>query len=387
MKLLSSVLLLTLLFPSRATWGQTSCEAQRRLQTEIGERYELGMTISPILRTFSLPHPGARYIRALLNLKYNPKCDWAVILRDNQYRVMEIYSADTFLSGDKWSHRISGDQISFQLSPCGSGALPTIVVESYIEMPAAGKNPYYSVQDPNLPAYKDLYSSDFTSVPEGVRQLGDNAAFLMSSYGNTSWVCSGVMLQPGLLLTNWHCGGTSALKSTDYWNSQVVKDLLLDVSWDGDTVSREYTGVKLLAGSEELDYALIQVSPADPSDTVLRLKITTQQVQVGQAIYIVHHPVGLVKQLSNCEVESTVNPTTNYAKNSEFTYKCDTEKGSSGAPVFTAKGELIGLHHLGFDQNKDCATLDKENKGVKVTAILADLAERYPQVYEMLASK
>jgi V8-like Glu-specific endopeptidase len=61
----------------------------------------------------------------------------------------------------------------------------------------------------------------------------------------------------------------------------------------------------------------------------------------------------------------------NRAVSSEFTHLCDTEAGSSGAPVLNGQNELVGLHHLGFDYDMQrCEYLDRENKAVSIAAIL-----------------
>jgi V8-like Glu-specific endopeptidase len=61
-------------------------------------------------------------------------------------------------------------------------------------------------------------------------------------------------------------------------------------------------------------------------------------------------------------------------KATEFTHDCDSERGSSGSPVFNDAGQLVGLHHLGFDIDpQTCEQKDRENKAVRVDAILADI--------------
>jgi hypothetical protein len=203
----------------------------------------------------------------------------------------------------------------------------------------------------------------------------------MASYNKTSWVCSGVMIRPGLMLTNWHCGGVDPLKSDEYWNEIVIKDMFADISWDGDDISREYSGVKLVAHSEQLDYALIQMAPLDPSDTVLPLPIAEKDVAPGDNLILIHHTEGLPKQVSTCQVDHIAIGGETLIKEWEFPHSCDTEKGSSGSPVFNESGKLVGLHHFGFTLNSKCALVDKENKAIKISRIIDDLRLRYPQIY------
>jgi len=193
------------------------------------------------------------------------------------------------------------------------------------------------------------------------------------------------MIQQGILLTNWHCGGVAPLAVKDYWNEVVIGDMFADISWDGDEISREYVGIKLLAGSEALDYALIQMKPLDPSDIVSPLPISTRDVVIGEPLFVIHHTEGLPKQVSTCKVDTLVSKGSQYAPGAEFEHSCDTEKGSSGGPVFDSAGLLVGIHHAGFALDNECRPLDKENKAVRLSVILADIKMRHPEVH--LSSK
>jgi hypothetical protein len=65
----------------------------------------------------------------------------------------------------------------------------------------------------------------------------------------------------------------------------------------------------------------------------------------------------------------------------DFTHNCDTEGGSSGAPIFTEQGALVGIHHLGFDKLSD-GTCDKKNKGVHIGGILDHLKNTKRPLYD-----
>jgi hypothetical protein len=64
----------------------------------------------------------------------------------------------------------------------------------------------------------------------------------------------------------------------------------------------------------------------------------------------------------------------------DFSHNCDTEGGSSGAPVFTPGGALVGLHHLGFALGDD-QQCDKVNKAVHIQVILDDIRRAKPMIY------
>ena len=81
----------------------------------------------------------------------------------------------------------------------------------------------------------------------------------------------------------------------------------------------------------------------------------------------------------NCNVIDRLEPSwRNDVPDVTFTHDCDTEHGSSGAPVFDQRGNLIGLHHRGheLDATGQC---DMKNKAIWINRILADLAVQADQ--------
>ena len=55
----------------------------------------------------------------------------------------------------------------------------------------------------------------------------------------------------------------------------------------------------------------------------------------------------------------------------DFTHDCDSEGGSSGAPVFDAAGRIVGLHHYGHNVDPaTCRDTDAVNKAVRIDQII-----------------
>jgi hypothetical protein len=371
------------------------CDTDQQSMTEIGERLDLGKELS--VRTPPLPifHPKAKYLRALVQLSSDASCDWSLFVRDGHFRSVQVLKKADFIGPrpSRWTERVAGDHLILDLQNCSDASLRFMVLQ-YIQMPESARNPYYSLQNSAHATYQDLYQSevknpDAPKVPESVKRLGDNVAFIMMSYDRKSWVCSGLLLGEGLLLTNHHCGGIDPLTRKEYWRSDIVQDLVADISWDGDAVSREYGGSKYLGGSPILDYALVEVrrlngnGPVDDIPVAWKDDETDAHLQIdsGRSLFLVHHPAGLTKQLSRCQVTHKQISNTRYAAGSEFGTNCDSEKGSSGGPIFDEAGVLVGIHHAGFALDKDCHPLDRENKAILVARILDDAKMRYPEVY------
>jgi hypothetical protein len=349
------------------------CEDKAKIVTELGRREQVPASFKPLgggVEAYPSPEQqNARYVRVRFTVEGVPDCDWFFTVRDSMHRPIQVFSIGDFKNvTTRWTHRVDGAQAVFDMVPCDGGRAPTVKFVEYVWMPAQAENPYYSLQS-KLPAYRDLTSAD-----TALRRLGDVVGFLVSSFDRVSWVCSGVMLTPDLLLTNWHCGAPSNLKDNAFWSGDILTDTLIDMSFDGDTRSRELMATAVaVAPNKKLDFVVLRTTAIDALGPLRPVRISTVDPVANEEIRIVHHPAGKVKQItSNCVVrKASYKGWEDTTTNSEFTHVCDTEGGSSGAPVFNKQGELVGLHHLGFDfDTTKCEQVDKENKAVKISAIL-----------------
>lgn len=349
------------------------CKDEGKIVTELGRREQVPMSFAPIGGgVVAYPTPdqvNARYVRVRFSVADLPSCEWFFTVRDSDHRPIEVFGRDDFKDATtRWTHRVNGAQVLFDLVPCDGGQAPAIKMLEYVWMPADAARPYYSLQS-KLPAYREI-----TTVDTELRRLGDVAAFLVSSWDRASWVCTGVMLTPTLLLTNWHCGGPPTLPDNGMWNADVVRDTFVDLSFDGDSHSREMQIVGLATTpNKDLDFVVLRTEAIDKLGPVRPVKISTTTPEKDKQIRVVHHPAGKVKQLSwNCVIrDPNYKGWQNVAVESEFTHACDTEGGSSGAPILDSDGALIGLHHLGFDfDHEKCVQTDKQNKAVKIASIL-----------------
>jgi subtilisin family serine protease/V8-like Glu-specific endopeptidase len=376
-------LIFLLLLPGLA-FPQTCNDTPR---TEIGQRFQVALPFRSADRFIRIQRPGTRYLQARIQLEKPVDCRWRITLRDTDgHSVQVLENSDFKNSPSRWTSRVYSSTLYFQFDDCPNGEQPQVSVREYIAMPEKAEHPYYSLQIDNQEQFKDLYSD---AVPMDVKKLGDAVAFLTISWDRETWACSGVMLTPELLLTNWHCGGPPEMNGDFFWNEQILKEMQIDFSWDGDTISWDYTPLKLMAKNKELDYALIQIESSSVIGRALPAVISRSPLQDGADIKIIHHPAGRIKQISSqCTLERHVYPGWQQAnKNTEFTHLCDTESGSSGAPVFDSNGFLIGLHHLGFDRKKDCSAIDRKNKAVAINEILSDIAaSANPELRKLLAN-
>jgi Trypsin-like peptidase domain len=329
---------------------------------------------------------SARYIRARLHLVAKSSCAWNVTVRDEMLRPVEVFAQDRASpAGYVWTSRVQGRQATFELRGCsGSQIYPILQVDQVITMPesqALDPMAYYSLKKAGSADWTDLY--DYNSAPSKPDRIsnGDFVGMLMVSSGGNSvaWACSGFMLTPDLFLTNWHCGAPESSlvpgKEGDYWSDAVVESALIDLSWDTDQISRDFVVVKVEQSDPGLDFTVLRVKPLAADGPVASAPVAGWDPVRGDVVYAIHHPLGMRKQYSaNCRISRTQFANWRASgRETDFTHDCDTEGASSGAPIFTSSGEVIGLHHLSYEFNtKDCS-VKSENKAVTMTEILKQL--------------
>lgn len=331
---------------------------------------------SPEESLFSGALTGAKvkWVRAQLRLDSAASSPWRVEVRDQQFRPIDVLSdADFRLSNIRWTQRIYTPGFYLDLRS-GAPPLPSFTVLQYITMPDKPVGTYYSKKK-DTPDWENIDNRQVKSENLPILRAADTVGFFFSDVPEVgAWSCSGVLVAPGLFLTNWHCGGPPHSRDQDLWSSETLQDSFIDLSWDGDQVSRELRVVKVESKSKSLDYALLRVESLDRRPLPEPAHIRLAPLTAAQDLSIIHHPAAAKKALSTCQVRNLEWPGwVDNTKNTEITYPCDTEDGSSGAPVL-AGGAVVALHHLGYSRGAGCAS-DNLNKAVLLRDIVNALSQ------------
>lgn len=351
------------------------CEAIEPL-TQFGRRYVLDQPLDPARLVHPVSENGSRYLRVRLRVDQPSTGSWLLTVRDSGHHPIQTFGPRDFSSSPvRWTARVAGSETLFSLERSEDSSV-AITFEGYDAMPDQTPTPFYSIQVAGLEQWRPLYDTS----DRATRHLGDFVGMLTASEPSAGatplWTCSGVVVAPDLFLTNWHCGGLSGAK----WRKEVLASMTIDLSWDDDTVSRDYAVVGLAADpSQELDFALLRIEPLGASGPLRPASLRAAPPVSGEALRLVHHPAALRKQLSVCRA-GTVTA-------SRIMHVCDSESGSSGAPLFDAAGSVVALHHHGFDRDSACRPTDKVNKAVRMDAILNAVRCADPALYARLRRK
>jgi Trypsin-like peptidase domain len=346
------------------------CEDSPQMATEFGKNTIWGKNVNAANSPAELKLDNdTRWIRILLK-SGTPGADWRIIIRDAMERPLQSISSEQ-LNNDRpfWTNRLPAKTLNVDLDAPDPGT--TVRLMEYASMSQDAKRPYYSIKG-ITPDWTDLYS---TAVDTLYRTRGDAVGMFIGHSGSNVngfrvWSCSGFVVanKPHVLfVTNDHCG--SPWSDADRWANGVCENAIVDFSWDGDPISREYL-CKHVWRDVGNDLAVLELASSIAEAPPNFLVLSAKPFKSG-SVTIIHHPASLAKRISQkCQtaVESeqagnTVDVTR------DFAHRCDTEGGSSGAPAFDENGMVVGVHHQGFQLTSD-GHCDMFNKAIKIEKLV-----------------
>ncbi len=172
-----------------------------------------------------------------------------------------------------------------------------------------------------------------------------------SSTGFRRGFGTGFLVAPGILMTNHHVLGTEAEAAPS-----IVQFGYYELPGGNHAAPLEFqlTPSRLFIADRALDFALIAVAARDLTSQLGIDQLgwhvidkNPNKVMVGERLNLVQHPGGGPQRCAlrdNALVDSLEN---------FYHYKSDTERGSSGSPVFNDNWELVALHHSGVPKTDE----------------------------------
>ena len=183
-----------------------------------------------------------------------------------------------------------------------------------------------------------------------------------SAVGKFTDFCTGFHIGNGLVVTAAHCleervtsdQGLYGVCGGDLffeWEETIEQSLVKTKATCTRVIFREE--------SPERDFALVEVSPVPPEALAADVE-GTEQVGPGVPIEAISVPKG--SPISSSGPCMLIGPD----NGSRYFHDCDTSDGSSGAPVLTSSGLVIGVHNRGSKfLRKNSLSLLSGNKEIK----------------------
>ncbi len=186
---------------------------------------------------------------------------------------------------------------------------------------------------------------------------------------------TGFLLKGGYLMTNFHVIPNTVVAS----RCKIIFDYEEDLFGNMRKTSEfflETEGAKF-SNLLEYDYAYIKVkdNPDNPLSQWGHLELDTfTDPQLGSPVSIIQHPLGQSKQIA-------VTSNKIIAKDGcKLFYQTDTERGSSGSPVFNQDWKVIALHHAGKTEDDGGLIVNAQtgerrgtNEGILIKNIANDI--------------
>jgi hypothetical protein len=208
-----------------------------------------------------------------------------------------------------------------------------------------------------------------TFLPISFLEKGLIAAKAVAYVRQPKAVGTGFMIPDNLLVTNNHVlpDEVAAAAATIRFNYQKTIEGADEPVVEYELAPDSFFATSPLSGGD--DWTVVRVK----GDTAAWgfLKLTDVAVKVKDYVNIIQHPHGLPKQIA------LYHNVVAYVDESRVQYLTDTERGSSGSPVFDNNWSVVALHHMGgnLQEPGSGGATYLRNQGVHVRALLRGLTK------------
>ena len=207
----------------------------------------------------------------------------------------------------------------------------------------------------------------FSNMGEPIRKWGAAVARIRFMSGGRQKLCTGFLVSPELLLTNEHCLSTPG----------EFRSALFEFGLDSPSSQVwRYQGDRIVTSNAALDYSLIRLR-GRPGDRFGYLTLARALPAPGARLVTIHHPRGQLKHVSRIDCSVSRVPVSGNGKAlTDLLHICDTQPGSSGAPLIDpVLKQVVALHHLGCEEPNCDARRDLVNQGVLFEHIAVHLID------------
>jgi hypothetical protein len=293
----------------------------------------------------------------LLALSLPSDNSWWILIKDGNDNVVERLDQSSFPSEcpiGRWTNKIDGGKVTVELRSSTRPDDLKIVIDRL-------NFSYFKPGEKELTTGKD----DMRDIVEAYGRTdryydyGKPIAiiFLQRADTHTDTNCTGFLLTPELMMTNRHC-------ISEAWQLQTAT---AEFGYEKDSPVREVRSFsRIEMQSIPLDFTILRMASPVTSWSVVQFGL--QPPHLNQQLILVQYPSARLKTISlvDCRVLSEA-VTDRPNRPDDFSHLCDSEGGSSGAPLMDeATGRVVGLHYWGVYRKNKMGW----NFGVKIPAIL-----------------
>ena len=280
---------------------------------------------------------------------------WEIEIREDNGsngKAVAVYNSKELRSfGSKfsfWSPDVPGNKAKIIVRATNSPPPLSLTVDLYAteQIPI----PVKSIVDPS-----NSHILDITAVKSVAKYYSraTGIAKVSAYHGQNRKPCTGFLIRDNIAITNEHC------IPAEIENGNKCPEIHLIFAYESDRTDSEVVYCRrLVKKSYPLDYAILELAgmPGKKHGSLSIEGMLTPQK--GEKLFIIQHPGGQYKKIAIQECSAGIievagrslkkGSQSPYKIKQDFEHRCDTEGGSSGAPIFNEAGSVVGIHHYGF---------------------------------------
>ncbi|MEV4635929.1 serine protease [Actinoplanes sp. NPDC049548] len=314
-------------------------------------------------------YPGASYVKLHFGRMTMLPGDYVTVADaagKESYRYDAPKLLDAAAPTSRWAMSITGDTAVLEVHRGGGSLVSSLLGSLGVQVDQVAKGftrkqqaatPEEQLRNPNSTGREESVCGSDESRDAVCYRSADPVAYTRSKsiarlLINGTELCTGWRIgTKNRMLTNNHCFDNSddAYETEVWFNYQCAKCGGYDVFRP-----TKVWGDKVVATNHVYDYTLFTVENFAAVQKYGYLTLDTARPARGQELYVPQHPAGdptriagrLGEKAGTCAVAD--NAFDGYARDSDVSYYCDTEGGSSGSPVLSRKTDkVVALHHFG----------------------------------------